>query len=159
MEVKLYQLGNMLLDRYRTIFQRLYHEDRDLTVRRSVWSYILSLLSTATFYATYVWIVLEAIAGRISLGDLTMYLVVFRQGQSTFSSLLTSIGGMYEDCLYLSNLYEFLEEPVPEPSGYATYRRRAAVRERELHLSRQHSARLEAGVVSLATGAKAGDRR
>lgn len=121
MEVKLYQLGGMLLDRYRQNFERLYHEDRDLTVRRSGWSYLLSLLSTLTFYATYVWIVLEAIAGRISLGELTMYLVVFRQGQSTFSGILTSVGGMYEDSLYLSNLYEFLEEEVPEPLGYATY--------------------------------------
>ena len=121
MEVKLYQLGEMLLDRYRTIFNRIYSEDRDLTVRRSFWSYLLSLLSTATFYATYVWIVMEAIGGRISLGDLTMYLVVFRQGQATFSGLLTSVGGMYEDSLYLSNLYEFLEEEVPESSGYATY--------------------------------------
>jgi ABC-type multidrug transport system fused ATPase/permease subunit len=121
MEVKLYQLGSMLLDRYRQIFYRLYSEDRDLTVRRSLWSYGLSLLSTVTFYATYVWIVLEAIGGRISLGDLTMYLVVFRQGQSTFASILTSAGGMYEDSLYLSNLYEFLEEEIPAPSGYATY--------------------------------------
>lgn len=121
MEVKLYQLGAMLLARYRQVFDRLYSEDRDLTVRRSFWSYGLSLLSTATFYATYVWIVLEAIAGRISLGDLTMYLVVFRQGQSTFASILTSVGGMYEDSLYLSNLYEFLEESVPAPAGYATY--------------------------------------
>jgi ABC-type multidrug transport system fused ATPase/permease subunit len=121
MEVKLYQLGDMLLDRYRAIFNRIYHEDRDLTVRRSLWSYGLSLLSTATFYATYVWIILEAIAGRISLGDLTMYLVVFRQGQTTFSGLLTSVGGIFEDSLYLSNLYEFLEEDVPESSGYATY--------------------------------------
>jgi ABC-type multidrug transport system fused ATPase/permease subunit len=121
MEVKLYQLGGMLLHRYRQNFERLYHEDRDLTVRRSGWGYLLSLLSTITFYITYVWIVVEAIAGRISLGELTMYLVVFRQGQSTFSGILTSVGGMYEDSLYLSNLYEFLEEEVPEPLGYATY--------------------------------------
>jgi ABC-type multidrug transport system fused ATPase/permease subunit len=121
MEVKLYQLGNMLLDRYRTIFDRLYAEDRDLTIRRSLWSYGLSLISTATFYGTYAWIVLEAIANRISLGDLTLYLVVFRQGQSTFASILAAVGGMYEDSLYLSNLYEFLEEPVPEPLGYARY--------------------------------------
>ncbi|NJR66221.1 MAG: ABC transporter ATP-binding protein [Leptolyngbyaceae cyanobacterium CRU_2_3] len=121
MEVKLYQLGQMLLNRYRAIFNRLYTEDRDLTIRRSVWSYLLSLISTTTFYSTYVWIVLAAIAGRISLGDLTLYLVVFRQGQSTFASILTSVGGMYEDSLYLSNLYEFLEEEVPEPLGYAKY--------------------------------------
>lgn len=121
MEVKLYQLGDMLLHRYRGIFDRLYAEDRDLTIRRGVWSYLLGLLSTAAFYGAYVWIVLEAIASRISLGDLTMYLVVFRQGQSTFSSALSSISGMYEDSLYLSNLYEFLEQPIPAPTGYATH--------------------------------------
>ncbi|MBD0336966.1 MAG: ABC transporter ATP-binding protein, partial [Cyanobacteria bacterium Co-bin13] len=77
------------------------------------------LLSTAAFYAAYCWIVLDAIAGRISLGDLTMYLTVFRQGQSTFTGALSSIGGMYEDGLYLSNLYEFLEQPVAEENGYA----------------------------------------
>lgn len=120
MEVKLFQLGPMLLNRYRQIFQQLYREDRDLTIRRSFWSYFLGLLSTVAFYGAYVWIVLEAIAGSISLGDLTMYLVVFRQGQTTFSSLLTAIGGMYEDSLYLSNLYEFLEEEIPIPRGYAT---------------------------------------
>lgn len=120
MEVKLYQLGPMLLDRYRAIFDRLYGEDRDLTIRRSVWTYLLGLVSTAAFYAAYVWIVLEAIAGRITLGDLTMYLVVFRQGQTTFSNILSSVGGMYEDSLYLSNLYEFLEQEIPQPLGQAT---------------------------------------
>ncbi|WNZ24480.1 ABC transporter ATP-binding protein [Leptolyngbya sp. NK1-12] len=121
MEVKLYQLGDMLVNRYRQIFERVYAEDRSLHVRRTVWSYLLGLISTAAFYGTYVWIILEAIAGRISIGDLTMYLVVFRQGQSTFSLILSSISGMYEDNLYLATLYEFLEEPVPDPPGYATY--------------------------------------
>lgn len=120
MEVKLYQLGPMLLERYRATFNRLFAEDRDLTFRRSVWSYGLGLVSTAAFYGAYVWIVLEAIARTISLGDLTMYLVVFRQGQSTVSSALSSISGMYEDSLYLSNLYEFLQQEIPAPQGYAT---------------------------------------
>jgi ABC-type multidrug transport system fused ATPase/permease subunit len=64
--------------------------------------------------------VIEAIAGKISLGEMTMYLVVFRQGQSTFASALTSIGGMYEDNLYLANLYEFLDQPVPQSEGKIT---------------------------------------
>jgi len=119
MEVKLYQLGPLLLDRYRAIFAHLYAEDRDLTLRRGSWSYLLGLLSTAAFYGAYAWIVWETIAGRISLGDLTMYLVVFRQGQTTFSSVLSAIGGMYEDGLYLSNLYEFLEADIPQPQGWA----------------------------------------
>lgn len=119
-EVQLYQLGPMLLERYRSIFNRLYGEDRNLTLRRGVWGYLLGLLSTAAFYVAYAWIVVEAIAGQISLGDMTMYLIVFRQGQTTFSGTLTSIGGMYEDNLYLSNLYEFLEQDIPKPRGGAT---------------------------------------
>lgn len=119
-EVKLYQLGEMLLGRYRNLFNTLYGEDRDLTLRRGLWGYLLSLVSTGAFYVAYAWIVLETVLGKISLGDMTMYLTVFRQGQSTFSNALTSIGGMYEDNLYLSNLYDFLEEKVPKSWGKAT---------------------------------------
>ncbi|WP_392477216.1 ABC transporter ATP-binding protein [Nostoc sp. C110] len=119
-EVKLYQLGEMLLGRYRNLFHQLYGEDRDLTLRRGLWGYLLGLVSTGAFYLAYAWIVLETVQGKISLGDMTMYLTVFRQGQSTFSNALTSIGGMYEDNLYLSNLYDFLEEEVPKSWGKAT---------------------------------------
>lgn len=118
-EVQLYQLGSVFLQRYRDIFHRLYREDRDLTLRRGLWGYLLGLLSTAAFYVTYGWIAIEAIAGRITLGDMTMYLMVFRQGQTTFSAALSAIGGMYEDNLYLSNLYEFLEQEVPTAIGHA----------------------------------------
>ncbi len=119
-EVKLYQLGEMLLERYRSIFNQLYGQDRDLTLRRGLWGYLLSLVSTTAFYLAYAWIVIETVLGRISLGDMTMYLTVFRQGQSTFAGALTSIGGMYEDNLYLSNLYDFLEEETPQPWGTVT---------------------------------------
>ena len=119
-EVQLYQLGGMLLQRYRDIFNRLYGEDRNLTIQKGVLGYLLGLLSTIALYGAYTWMVIEAIAGKISLGEMTMYLVVFRQGQSTFASALTSIGGMYEDNLYLANLYEFLEQPVPQSAGKIT---------------------------------------
>ncbi len=118
-EVKLYQIGEMLLQRYRNTFHQLYGEDRDLTLRRGFWGYLLGLLSTATFYIVYGWIAIETVVGRISLGDMTMYITVFRQGQTTFSNALTSIGGMYEDNLYLSNLYDFLEAEVPQTWGKA----------------------------------------
>lgn len=118
-EVQLFGIGPMLLDRYRAIFERLFDEDRSLTLRRSGWGYLLSLLSTVAFYGAYGWIVLAAVAGDISLGEMTMYLLVFKQGQNSFTQVLTAVGGMYEDNLYLSNLYEFLELDVSVSEGGA----------------------------------------
>ena len=57
---------------------------------------------------------------RITLGQMTMYLMLFRQGQSAVSAILTAIGGMYEDNLYLSTLYEYLETPTGRPEQAAS---------------------------------------
>ena len=118
-EVKLYQLGPRFLDRYRNIFKRLFAEDRRLTLRRDGWGFVLGLASTAAFYGAYVWIVLATVAGEITLGAMTMYLMLFRQGQSAVAASLSAISGMYEDNLYLSNLYEYLGYPVPPDRGEA----------------------------------------
>jgi ATP-binding cassette, subfamily B, bacterial len=111
-EVKLFELGRRFLDRYRDIFTRLYREDRDLTLRRDAWGFGLGLLGTAALYGGYVWIAVETVLGAMSVGQMTMYLMLFRQGQSAVSAALSAVGGLYEDNLYLSNLYEYLEQPV-----------------------------------------------
>jgi ATP-binding cassette subfamily B protein len=116
-EVMLFGLGPRLLERYRDIFRRLYAEDRALTVRRDAWGFALGLIGTAALYGAYAWIAITAVARLITLGQMTMYVALFRQGQSAVSAMLAAVGGMYEDNLYLSTLYEYLEEHVPRPSG------------------------------------------
>jgi ATP-binding cassette, subfamily B, bacterial len=118
-EVKLYGLGPLLLERYREIFQVVFKEDRALTLRRGVWGFVLGLLGTGAFYGAYAWIAVATVRGQISLGEMTMYLLVFRQGQAAVGASLSSIGGMYEDNLYLSNLYEYLDQPVGTEPGDA----------------------------------------
>jgi ATP-binding cassette subfamily B protein len=119
-EVKLYGLGPRLLDRYRDIFRRLYKEDRALTIRRDAWGFGLGLVATVALYGAYAWIALSTVRSLITLGQMTMYLALFRQGQAAVSAMLSSIGGMYEDNLYLSTLYEYLETEVPPSGGGAT---------------------------------------
>ena len=119
-EVKLFGLEGLFLKRYRDIFTKLFAEDRRLTLRRESWGFLLGLLGTLTFYAAYAWVVIETIAGALTLGQMTMYLMVFKQGQAALSASLTAISGMYEDNLYLSNLYEYLEQPVEGESGTLT---------------------------------------
>jgi ATP-binding cassette, subfamily B, bacterial len=116
-EVKLYALGPRLLKRYRDIFHTLYHEDRALTVRRDAWGFGLGLIATLTLYGAYAWIAVSTVRRAITLGQMTMYLALFRQGQSAVSAMLSAVSGMYEDNLYLSTLYEYLETEVPPPAG------------------------------------------
>ncbi|MEE4161143.1 MAG: ABC transporter ATP-binding protein [Woeseiaceae bacterium] len=116
-EVKLFQLGPRLLERYKNIFTKLFTEDRKLTLRRDAWGFALGLVSTAAFYGAYAWIVLATIAKEITLGAMTMYLMLFRQGQTAVTAILSAISGMYEDNLYVSNLYDYLEQPVLATPG------------------------------------------
>jgi ATP-binding cassette subfamily B protein len=116
-EVKLFDLGPLLLGRYRDIFQRLYSADRELTIRRDSWGFAMGLIGTAALYGGYAWIAVETVQGAITLGQMTMYLMLFRQGQAAVSASLSAIGGMYEDNLYLSTLYEYLEQPVAPVRG------------------------------------------
>ncbi|WP_075881543.1 ABC transporter ATP-binding protein [Vreelandella massiliensis] len=119
-EVKLFGLEPLFLRRYRDIFTRLFSEERRLTLRRESWGFILGLLGTLTFYGAYGWVVVETITGALTLGQMTMYLMVFKQGQAALSASLTAISGMYEDNLYLSNLYEYLEQPTEIEHGTLT---------------------------------------
>lgn len=116
-EVKLLQLGKIFLQRYVDIFLAIYKEDRSLVLRRGVWGYGLGIIASGAFYFAYGWVGFAAIAGAITIGQMTMYIAQFRLGQGAVTSSLTSINGMYEDNLYLSNLTEYLEHEVPEQSG------------------------------------------
>jgi len=118
-EVKLFGLGPLLLGRYRRLAETFFREDRRLAIARAGWGYGLSLLSTLTFYGCYALIVMATVRGRLSLGDMTLYLVAFRQGQQSFQAILGALGGMYEDNLYMSNLFEYLAIPTTQPAPQA----------------------------------------
>ncbi|MCC6810526.1 MAG: ABC transporter ATP-binding protein [Deltaproteobacteria bacterium] len=107
-EVKLFGLGPLFLDRYRALAETFYKEDGKLARRRAAWALLLSLLGTLAFYGAYASMALSAAAGLITLGTMTLYVIAFRQGQQAFQSILSALGGMYEDNLYMSNLFDFL---------------------------------------------------
>lgn len=118
-EVGFFGLGKVLIGRYDELFGRLYDEDRRIAIRRHVWGLVLGFTSTVAFFGAYVWIVLETVSGRLSIGQMTMYIVVFRQGQNAVTSALAALGGVYEDALYIESLDEFLAHPVGGQEGAA----------------------------------------
>lgn len=119
-ELLVFRLGAKLLERYHELFHRHYRRDRALQLRRGLWGFLLGSVSTLALYGAFAWIIFEAVEGRMTIGEMTMYLALFRQGQGAVISALASVGVMYENNLYISSLYEFLEYEVPPPTGTAT---------------------------------------
>lgn len=107
-EIKLFGLGHSLLDRYITLFSSFLHEDEEIARKRSIASFGWGLLSTVTYYGAYAWIVFRAVGRGITLGDMTLYLSVFRGSQGMFQSILKGANSLYENGLFMSNLFTFL---------------------------------------------------
>jgi ATP-binding cassette subfamily B protein len=107
-EIKLFNLGDTLLTRYMTLFDKFFREDKSLALRRAIAGFGLGLIATLGFYGSYAWIVWHTVQGKISLGDMTLYLTIFRQGQSTFQAILSAVGSIYENNLFMANLFDFL---------------------------------------------------
>lgn len=119
-EVKLLGLSGLFFQRYKDIFNVVFAKEKRLATRRELWSFLFGLFGTVALYATFGWVVYEAALGSITLGDMTMYLMLFKKGQESFFAAMEALGGMYENNLYLTNLYEFLEEDIPPPCGSYT---------------------------------------
>ena len=125
-EVKLFALGEPLLGRYASLFWTFLREDQSIAQRRSLASLGWGLLATLTYYGAYFWIVLQTLEADITLGDMTLYLMIFRNSQNTFESIFWGLSEMYENGLFMSNLFAFLElepkiratpTPMPPPSS------------------------------------------
>jgi ATP-binding cassette subfamily B protein len=107
-EVKLFGLGEPLLARYITLFWKFLKEDQAIAQKRSLASFGLGLIATLTYYGSYAWIVWRAVDGVITLGDMTLYLGIFRSSQSSFEASFYGLSELYENGLFMSNLFAFL---------------------------------------------------
>lgn len=116
-EMKLFGLSRLFTNRYTAIFKKLYGEDRNLIIRRDSWGLVMDVFASIVFYGAFAWVIISTVIGQTTIGEMTMYLMVFKQGQASIKASLSAISGMYEDNLYLSNLYEFLDQPELEGSG------------------------------------------
>ena len=125
-EVQLFGLAPWLIDRYRTLSDRFYEENQRLAIRKAFVSSALSLLGTLGYYAAYVVVLVRAVAGAISIGTLTFLAASFRQSRDLIQQLLMSASGIYEQSLYLKDLFSFFDmqpsirsvpnaRPVPRP--------------------------------------------
>ena len=107
-EVKLFRLGEPLLERYVALFRKQFDEDVKLFRSRSIADLFWGLLTTLSYYAAYGWVIYLTLSGRTTLGQMTLYTLLFRQSQDSFKGILSNINSLYSNGLFLNNLFSFL---------------------------------------------------
>jgi len=108
-EVQMFGLAPWLTERYRVLSLRFYEENKRLSVRRGAVSAALSLFSTMGYYTAYVVILLRAVRGEITPGTLIFLSASFARGRDTIQGILLAASSVYEQALYLRDLFVFLE--------------------------------------------------
>ena len=125
-EIRLFDLGPLLAGRFRDLRRKLRREKLEIAARRSLAELVAQTSATVAIYGAYAFIAYRTVQGTITLGDLVMYFQAFQRGQGFLQEMLSGLAGLYEDNLFLSNLYEFLDlkrkviepahgSPIPQP--------------------------------------------
>lgn len=118
-EVQMFGLAPWLVERYRTLAERFYEENKKLSIRKGVVATIFSVIGTLGYYGAYVHILLRAVAGAISLGSLTFLAASFARSRDLIQRLLAAASDIYEQSLYLKDLFDFFEmkPSITSPEG------------------------------------------
>lgn len=126
-EVRLFDLGEAISERFREIRLQLRQERISLTLRQSLFGFAAQLVTLGMVYGSYAFVAYQTLHGSITLGGLVMYYQALQRGQGYLGQFLKSIAGLYEDTLFVEDLYEFLNleprivspsnpRPVPQPA-------------------------------------------
>jgi ATP-binding cassette subfamily B protein len=108
-EVQVFGLSNWLLGRYRRLAARLHEANSRLALRKGMAAILLAWLGLAGYYAGYVLILWRAFYGMVTIGTLTFLAASFLRCRAATERLLLSVSNVYEQGLYVRDLFEFFE--------------------------------------------------
>ncbi|MBR7142061.1 MAG: ABC transporter ATP-binding protein [Clostridia bacterium] len=111
-EIKLFDLADLFIGRYVTVFKEYYRGLRQLIVREGVWGMVLALLNSVTSGSVFLYIAKKVFDGRFTVGDYSLYSNALFSISNNVSSLITTSAGIYEGTLYIDNMLAFMEEPT-----------------------------------------------
>ncbi len=107
-EIRLFGLGNYFISLFRKSFLKTKEEEISIVKRRALIELVSDLFKAAAVLITILFIAGRTINGSISLGQMAMFLLAFRQGMVCIKDLFGSLAGIYEDSLFIGDTFEFL---------------------------------------------------
>lgn len=125
-EVRLFGLGDYFISRFKDSFSRQKEEEISIVKRRTSVEFVSALFKGAAVFVTLYYIVRETALSSITIGDMAMYLLAFRLGMTYIKQVLGSVAGLYEDNLFMTDIFDFLDlkekviavPPVTNPTGF-----------------------------------------
>lgn len=116
-EIRLFDIGKMFMDNYGNLRAQLRNERLKITTKRAIAEAVSQVGTNIAIFGSYAFIAYRTFQGLITLGDLLLYYQAFQRGQGFLRKMLGGLADLYEDNMYLSDLFEFLslERKVKEP--------------------------------------------
>jgi ATP-binding cassette subfamily B protein len=108
-EVKIFGLGKYLTSRARALFERFYAENKQVAVHRAIHGMLLGLIPTGAYYGAYAYIILRALAGSLTVGDLTLVAGAFSRSRTIMENLVSSLVNVSEQALFIKDLFDFFD--------------------------------------------------
>jgi ATP-binding cassette subfamily B protein len=106
-EVKIFGLAPFLMERYRGLTDRLFHQNRALARRRFQIGSLLAAIGTAGYYSAYAVVIYRTLAGRLSVGELTFLAGAIAGSSSNIQMLFSTFSSIADQALFLTDLWEF----------------------------------------------------
>ncbi|MBK8022230.1 MAG: ABC transporter ATP-binding protein [Chloroflexi bacterium] len=122
-ELRMFGLAGHYMQKYREV--RRFLIDRRMRMARSkiVTDFLATLIGFSMVGGALIWMAGRALSGEATLGDLGAFYQIFRQGQGLFSSLMGSAGEIYQNMLFLEDLFTFfdLKPNLPEKEAQGSH--------------------------------------
>ena len=117
-EVRLFGFAEHWLANYKALWEKCYQENRSLFLARNKVVLVAGLPPIAAAAAIYIFIVLRASQGSISLGDLAMGLAATVQFSQATTLVANGIAQLFRCGLFVEDYFEFIN--LPEDNKNAT---------------------------------------
>jgi ATP-binding cassette subfamily B protein len=108
-EIRLFGLGDYFRSLFGESFLHTKNEEIRIVRKRTRIELAADLVKALAVLITLIYIARETIEGTITLGMMAMFLLAFRQGMTAVKELLGSVAGLYEDSLFISDTFRFLD--------------------------------------------------
>lgn len=117
-ELRLFGLAPYFRKQFVYFRDKVWNRKYNLLRRKTLHETLSHLVAAVAIFGAFAWLTKDAMQGAITIGSLVMYFLVIRRGFTILKSLMDGFSKLYEQNLFLDNLFEFLnlKPRVPAPS-------------------------------------------